>query len=503
MRIRSLFRSLFGRLMASYLVIVLFTLAIGTGAFAYLVRQYVYESREAQLKLRGQEIADLVQDMLNRGQDFQRIMEVVRVVAPVSGATWVTLVGHDGVFSGGIRVRPEDLAVVNAGRQLVVLGSQYGSDALTVLVPVFGRGGVVGAVLLQTPTSELREAAAQMTRLLLIPALIAIGLSMLVGHRMSVSISRPMREMASAALAMARGDFSRRVKVPSEDEVGKLARTINLAAEELDKLEKLRREFIANVSHELRSPLARLLGSTEALLDGVIAGKEEVDAQLELSRDEILRLGRLVDDLLFLSQAQAGFVRLNREALDLGAVAARVVRKAGAEARSRGVALESRLEPDLPPVWADPDRIEQVLTNLVDNALKFTPSGGSVSISGSISKSESSGVGFVQVNVADTGMGIPDEEIPLVWERFHKVDRSRTPGQPGRTPGQYGRSSGQPGDPGRGSGTGLGLAIVKQIVELHGGNVGVDSSPGAGSSFYFTLPILAKAGAKSSAALRS
>ena len=226
------------------------------------------------------------------------------------------------------------------------------------------------------------------------------------------------------------------------------------------KLELLRREFISNVSHELRTPLSYLQGFTEAILDGVIKEPGETEKYLNIILEETLRLRRLVDELLDLSQMESGHFTLKKEKISLNSLIERVVKKASPYAVKKQVEINCNLQ-DIPLVMADEDRIQQVLINLIDNAIKHTSSGKEILIQ---SKSCEEGV---VVSVKDHGPGVPEDELDFIWERFYKVDKSRARGK---------------------GGTGLGLAIVKNIIDAHGGKVDARNCPEGGIEFSFYLP---------------
>lgn len=226
------------------------------------------------------------------------------------------------------------------------------------------------------------------------------------------------------------------------------------------KLESLRKEFVANVSHELRTPLTYLQGYTEALIDGMIEEPDEQKKYLNIILEETLRLRRLVNDLLDLSQMEAGHLNLKKNSFSLEKLIGRVIKKINPTIEKKGVSIVADVK-DVPLVLADEDRIEQVLINLIDNALRYTEKGGKITIE-AISSSDG-----VVVCIKDEGPGIPEEELPFIWERFHKVDKART------------RDS---------SGTGLGLSIVKEIVEAHGGKVWAKNAGEKGAVFCFTIP---------------
>ncbi|MCL6636472.1 MAG: cell wall metabolism sensor histidine kinase WalK [Alicyclobacillus sp.] len=227
------------------------------------------------------------------------------------------------------------------------------------------------------------------------------------------------------------------------------------------RLERMRSELVANVSHELRTPVTAIQGFAETLLDGALADTETARSFVQMMHSEALRLHRLVCDLLELSRLESGHVPLRREKVDVADLTAVCAAKWAPEAAARGLQLTVERPPQ--PVWvcADPDRVEQVLVNLLTNALAYTPAGGQVTLQ--VRDMQET----VELAVADTGPGIPEADAERVFERFYRVDKARS------------RSSG---------GTGLGLAIAKHLVELHGGRIGVETQLGAGSRFWFTLP---------------
>lgn len=234
------------------------------------------------------------------------------------------------------------------------------------------------------------------------------------------------------------------------------------------KLEKLRRDFVANISHEIRTPLSMLQGYSEALLDDIVVSPEDRKELVQVIYDESLRMGRLVNDFLDIARMEAGHADMNFQEVDLRQVVKRVHRKFQVYAKEREVKLLAEL-PKQPLLVkeADEDRLEQVLTNLLDNALRHTPSGKSIIIAGmhaTVNESE-----FVQLKVTDEGQGIPSEDVPYIFERFYKADKARKRGSS--------------------SGTGLGLAIVKNMIDLHHGRIVVESAAGIGTSFTLLLPV--------------
>lgn len=227
------------------------------------------------------------------------------------------------------------------------------------------------------------------------------------------------------------------------------------------RLDKLREDFIANVSHELRTPIAMLQGYSEAIMDDIASSEEERKELTKVIYDESLRMGRLVNELLDLARMQSGNITLNKETVDFDSLVERVIRKFQGVAKENQITLTATKEEDIGEIYLDSDRIEQVFTNLIDNAIRHTDENGKVEVH--VTGQETS----VKVDITDTGTGIPEEDLPFVFERFYKADKARTRGK---------------------SGTGLGLAIVKNIVAAHNGNISVHSKLGEGTTFTFIIP---------------
>ncbi len=318
---------------------------------------------------------------------------------------------------------------------------------------------------------------------------LAVLAAVSLGLLLSRGITSPLRRLTFAAGRVASGDFSQRVEVGSRDELASLADAFNTMAASLAKTEEQRRRLFSDIAHELKTPISVIQGNVEAIMDGVVDPTPERMASL---RDETLLLSRLVTDLRDLSLAEAGQLKLHPEPANLEDLLKGAVAGMQPEADRRGVRLETQLEEGLPRVLVDPDRVGQVLRNLIANALRYTPTGDKVEISAggrqlsAISRQSSLGSqhpelrtqnpalrtgtpSIVVVTVRDTGSGIPAEDLPHIFERFYRVDRSRN------------RASG---------GTGLGLAVVKQLVESQGGTVWAESEIGKGSAFNFTLPVV-------------
>ncbi len=403
----------------------------------------------------------------------------------------VFLAGYYGKNRGWPGVQPlveqmgqitgERIVLADGGGQIVadsankLVGQTAGQDWAEPVAVIGLRGVPVGVVYtnpLGPADDPQREAfLAGINRTLLLAAGVAGVAAVLLTLGLSRRILKPVETLTAAARQMEKGDLSQRVEVQSDDELGELARAFNAMADGLNRLEELRRNMVSDVAHELRTPLSNIQGYLEALQDGVVEPKREV---IDSLHEEAMLLNRLVDDLQELALAEAGQLRLERQPVAPADLVNKATDAARAQAAAKGIALQADLPEDLPLVNVDPQRIGQVLGNLLSNALIHTPSGGQVVISArrcpeaaslTVEGARESEVGL---SISDTGEGIPSEHLPYIFERFYRADKSRS------------RATG---------GTGLGLAIARQLVEAHGGRIEVESEVGQGTVFTFTLPV--------------
>ncbi len=290
---------------------------------------------------------------------------------------------------------------------------------------------------------------------------IALGLSVLV----SASVARPLQRISEAAQRIARGYYRQRVPIEGPKEVRTLARTFNYMADRVAATQQAQQDFLANVSHDLRTPLTSIQGFSQAIAEGVAADPEAARRAAQIIHDEAARLHRMVESLLDLARIEADRMTMRQHAVELGEILQVVGESLQVKAQEKGVHLALHVPPDLPRIPGDGDRLAQVFTNLLDNAVKHTPEGGNVTL-----YADADAYGIVVV-VEDSGEGIPPQDLPRIFERFYQVDKSR--------------------ESNRRSGMGLGLAITKQIVEAHGGTIQVASKLGEGTIFTVQLPFSA------------
>jgi signal transduction histidine kinase len=366
-------------------------------------------------------------------------------------------------------------------------GRRLSRDEQAVAQQIEVDGQVVGHLVVTVPIRStvlgpLEEAFVERLRRWLIGgALLAGGLGLLLVLAVSRSMTAPLQRLAEAARAVAGRDFGHRVEADGSAEIAAVARSFNDMAAALQESEKQRQNMVADLAHELRTPLSVLQGNLRAILDDVYPLEKAEVARLY---DETRLLSRLVDDLRDLALADAGQLRLSLGPTDAARVLSDTVESLAPAAELQAVELQLQVPPGLPPVQADPDRLAQVLRNLLVNALRHTSAGGRVGVS--VARVD----GRIEFSVSDNGEGIAAEDLPHVFDRFWRADPSRARGldSGGSRPPARGGAEAPPLTPGRwGGGSGLGLSIAQSLVEAQGGKIWAESSLGKGSTFTFYL----------------
>lgn len=328
--------------------------------------------------------------------------------------------------------------------------------------PVTDNGTFYGGVYVLASIEEIYQSVEKVRYLLILSGVGALFLALGFTFVFSRKLSAPLLNMEQATRKIAKGNLDTRVMISSEDEIGSLAKAINDLAKDLKRYQNTRREFFANISHELRTPMTYLEGYAKVLKEGLYQTDEEKVQYLTIIHQEARRLTRLIHDLFELSKMEEGKVSLNLEWIDLADVMESVILKTELRAKEKGLELKVDLEEELPFIYGDGLRLGQIFINLIDNAIRYTER-GVISMKVKFSKQKE-----VVITIEDTGKGIPENELANIFERFYRVEKSRS------------REHG---------GTGLGLAIVKQLVEIQGGRIEVFSQVGRGTRFELSFPI--------------
>jgi two-component system sensor histidine kinase BaeS len=397
----------------------------------------------------------------------QRRTDLTRTLAVDAVSTYST--GKPGWSDVDLTLALELAA--SSGTQVAVLDSHDHVVASTIADPLRApgvqhspltlRGRRIGTLLVRFSGGDLAASAdrlqASLARAVIGAAGLAAVLALLVALALSRRITRPVTRLIESARAMGSGDRRARVGpvTGAPAELAELAATFDQMADTLDAQEQLRRNLVADVAHELRTPVAVLQANTEALLDEIVPHTPEQTAALH---EEVLRLGRLVDDLQTLAAADAAAVQLTLQPCDLAEVAAAAASDWESSFAAAGVSFRHRLEPA--PVQADPGRLHQVITNLLSNALKFTPAGGQVTMT------LTHAGGQARLGVSDTGPGIPAGDLPRVFDRFWRAAQAR------QIPG-----------------SGIGLAVAAELARAHHGTIEASSQPGSGTLFTLVVPL--------------
>jgi signal transduction histidine kinase len=316
-------------------------------------------------------------------------------------------------------------------------------------------------VYIAIPRNELSSAWLELAPRLALAGAIALAVSFAVAWFISRSISGPLARITQASQQMARGNYDVHIPIRGQDEVGRLSEAFNAMAREVSSSQRMMKDLLANVSHELKTPLTSIQGFSQAICDDEIADQEQLRDSCRIINDEANRMRGLVDDLLLLSQIESGQVEMQHAHVDLEALLERTLERFQWELRDGEIRSGTRIE-RLPIVHGDQRRLEQVFSNLLQNAVRHTPPGGSVTVRAFVERD-----GRVSVAVHNTGSFISPDDLPRVFERFFQVDRARAR---------------------KGGSSGLGLSIVSEIIEAHGGTVAATSSEAGGTEFIVTLP---------------
>ena len=441
-----MFRSLRTRLLLAFALVVM--LAVGIVA---IFASYTTTSRFQHYMRHGQA---MLEDRLAFGL-------AVHYSHTQSWAGVQPLIEQIGRITGGRLILTDEDGIVVGDSTGELLGKPLERGLAKQGYPITVRGGVAGRLYLNLPRRDPLEESflISVRKSVIWAALIAGGVGIILTLWLSRRILKPVQALTVAARRMQGGDLDQQVNVSSKDEIGELARAFNAMAVGLKRQEELRRNMVSDIAHELRTPLSNIRGYLEAMREGLV---EPTPSMISSLHEEALLLNRLIDDLQDLALAEAGQLTLNRQPVALEDIVERGVDSIRSQAEAKRLKLRIDLPEELPLVDVDPQRIVQVLRNLLENAVKHTPEGGEIAVAAARQDH------WIEVRVSDTGEGISSENLSHIFERFYRADKSRA------------RATG---------GAGLGLTIAKRIVEAHGGEIRVESEESQGTTFTFTLPL--------------
>lgn len=467
-------KTIFGKQLLLYLGTLIISFVLLGAALSQAIRSYFKNQRVEYLTDSAARIAVSLENTVSYGVfDWYWLNTQVNAMQQYLNADLVVINKDYTVIEGSSYLTDatqtcyaKALEPLMEGQIVVLYGDLDGlfrESLLIVGYPLTAWNDVqYGALLIGSSMKELDETVYGMYRITLlclgVSAVFTFGLIYLTSR----TISKPLKQMNAAARVIAGGDFEKRIPVRSRDEVGQLAERFNLMAEGLQEQERIRRAFIANLSHDIRSPLTSMRGFLQAIGDGTVP-PEKQPYYLDIILDESERLIKLSNDLLDITRIQEADLQLNQTAFDINELIRRTVMRFEQRALDKGLRISCRFAHETDAVWADADKVQRVIYNLLDNAVKFTPDeAGEIVIETTVSSRK------VKVGVQDNGRGIPESEQKRVFDRFYKGDASR-------------------GEDKKGSG--LGLSIVKEFMRAHGEEVTLSGGPGEGTLITFTLPV--------------
>lgn len=461
--------------------LLLFSIIIGS-IFMALFRNHTIELHKIDLEKRGTAIAgtlsefmsgaSLGQGMMGRQGGYGGYLRYLDDIAMTD--VWIVDENLNLAMTGHMSSRQYNYSDLPLDAESVVkevfqgkttyskgFSGMLNAPALTLGTPIMSGDKVVGALLLHSPVEGMDEAVSQGFRILAVSMAAALVLAVLLSVMLAFSFTKPLKKMKNTAMQLAAGDYTAKTGVQQNDEIGDLADTIDVLSRRLDeasheseKLLRLRRDFVANISHELRTPVTVIRGSLEALSDEVVTEPEQVASYHRQMLNESIFLERLVNDLLDLSRLQNADFRIEMKELNLCDVLNDAVRSAKHMAQPKEVEIKLEQDTQMCVVTGDYGRLRQMLLIIIDNAIKFSPQKGVVAIS----------LKGNEIIIGDRGMGIPAEDLPYIFDRFYKVKSSENK-----------------------NGTGLGLAIAKQIAERHDIRLSVSSKLKEGTEFRFAF----------------
>lgn len=476
------------KLTLGLVIIVMISMLTISLIFIQIFQKYTYETREKTMFDRAQNISDILSENMQSNGQMRGFGGFMRFIDTMTEAkAWITDErgapltltgkgsgpGDNEEYSYNTNEVPLEVksiiseVLMNKKSTSQDYSDFYKEITLTVGVPILSSEKIVlGSVILTSSITGITNALNEIMYILMISILISLLIAFGLGVFFSLSFTRPLKKMNIAALEMAQGNYNIRTKIKSHDEIGQLGNSLDMlaselseAVEEINKLEQVRRDFVANISHEFRTPLTIIKGSLEALSDGTIDKPEDITRYLSRMTSEARSLERLVEDLLELSRMQAGKTILKKDSISVSSLLSDVVRSMRTISTKKTIDINYIMPENIPDVFADYDRLRQLFIIFIDNAIKYSPEK-------TIIKIELTFDTIINIRITDQGYGIPKTELPYIWNRFYKANKS-----------------------GETSGTGLGLSIAKHLVDLHDGFLSLDSELNKGTSVLIQLPI--------------
>lgn len=459
-------KSIKTRLMISYIAVIFLAVFILESFLIISIRKYYYDNIQEAIT-RQAEVSGKFFEKYMQSKDIKT--DANNLIEAFTGSTNAQvqiintefkLLADSLGISDIVDVNSPDVKSALSGGTGVWKGKlkASGESVMSVSYPLKKDNSILGVVRLVTSLEDVNKVIAKAILIIVLIGLVVIALVAFISIIISSTIINPVKNITKAAESMSHGNFKVRLSKQYDDEIGKLSDTLNYMADQITKNENLKNEFIASVSHEIRTPLTSINGWAITLLRNDIKDKNQIEYGLKIIEKESERLASLVGELLDFSKLSSGKITLRKECIDINELINYVKAQTFPRAQRQGINFISELDRKIGLIYADPDRLKQVLLNIIDNSFKFTPSGGGITITSSTLNDK------LKISIRDTGCGIDTESLEKVKQRFYKVNP-------------------------KSSGSGLGLAICDEIINLHNGKLIIDSVPGKGTIVDILLPL--------------
>lgn len=465
-------KTIFSKLLISFIFVIVICLAVVGASISFIVRDYASDQKEKELVVKAQYIAQSTKHFFLRGENPHEYINIINLLDSNLGMeVWaidqngiIIAAASQHIYCEGSFLNESQLAEVKTGKLNVYKGYSdcFDDPVVRVTTPIKQDDKVLGAIIVYSPIKGIDQATGRLIIMVVISVIIALIISSAICYIITKRIARPIQNLTEASIAVVEG--KRDVKVSNETgfkEFNHLANSFNYMLQKLDENENRMKDFVANVSHELKSPITSLKGFTEALIDGKGKTQERTQKFLGIMSKEANRLGKLVDNLLILCRSDSN-ISIAPQRVNIVDAIREVLLSLETKVLEKSISIDILDNSKAKHVMADLNSLKQILINLLDNGIKYSSRSSKIIVQVNNNKDK------VQISITDSGPGIPQEYLPHIWDRFYRVDKDRN------------RETG---------GTGLGLAIVKELVEKNGGTVDVQSFIKKGTTFKFELPI--------------
>lgn len=464
-------KTIFSKLLINFTLTIVICLAIAGISLSFMIRNYISDQKEKELVLKAQDIAQPTKHYFIKNESPHEYINTINHLDSHLG-TEVWAVDENGIIIGaaaqhlnneGHKLSSAELKEIQSGKIAVSKGySEYFKEhVIKVTAPIMENDKVIGAIIVYSPVKGIDEATERIVLMMVFAGVISLVIALIFCLVTSKRIANPVQSMAKASMEVANGN--RYIQVPFKTEFkefNQLANVFNYMLQRLEENEKRMKDFVANVSHELKSPITSIKGFTEALIDGKGRTVEDTQKFLSIMEKEANRLSNLVDNLLILCKADS-HAKVEPQKINIVELIRDVFLNFEVKAYEKSIIFKLQAAYEPLYVNVDPQSLKQIMINLLDNAINNSTEKSEIIV---VVNSNSAGV---ELSVLDNGPGIPEEDIPYIWDRFYRVDKARS------------RETG---------GTGLGLAIVKELVVKNGGTANVESHIGKGTAFKLELP---------------